>query len=172
MNQEYITVGKLVNTHGLKGEVRIWSETDFPEERFKKGGTLYLFLPGQTAPLTLKIGSVKPYKNMYLLTFDGYDFIDQVEKWKGGLLKVKTEDRIPLPEGEYYFQDIIGCEVFTEENERIGVITDILQPGANDVWVVKRQNGKEALIPYIDDVVRKVDVKGKKVVIYPMPGLL
>jgi 16S rRNA processing protein RimM len=171
--QEYITVGKLVNTHGLKGEVRIWPETDFPEERFKKGKSLYLFAPGQAEPIQLTISSVKPYKNMYNMTFKGIDSIHQVEKWKGGLLKVSKEDRIPLEEGEFYFQDIIGCQVYTQDDEELlGVITEILQPGANDVWVIKRPNGKEALIPYIDDVVKKVDVVEKKVIIYPMPGLL
>lgn len=173
MIQEYITVGKLVNTHGLKGEVRIWPETDFPEERFKKGKSLYLFAPGQAEPIQLTISSVKPYKNMYNMTFKGIDSIHQVEKWKGGLLKVNKEDRIPLGEGEFYFRDIVGCQVFSQENgECLGEVTEILQPGANDVWVIKRPNGKEALIPYIDDVVKKVDVKEKTVIIYPMPGLL
>lgn len=172
MNLEFFTVGKLVNTHGLKGEVRVLSETDFPEERYKKGAILYLFLPNQKDPLPLTITSAKPFKDMYLLTFKGYDSINQVEKWKGGTLKITKEDRKPLPEGEFYFQDIIGCQVITEENEILGVITDILQPGANDVWVVKGTKGKEVLIPYIDDVVRKVDVKEKKIIIYLMPGLL
>jgi len=173
VNHEYITVGKIVNTHGLRGEMRIWPETDFPEERFKKGKTLYLFPPGVNEPIQVTISSVRPYKNMYNLTFKGYDSINQVEKWKGGFLKVSKDDRVPLEEGEYYFQDIIGCKVYSQEDEEfLGVITHILQPGANDVWVIKRPNGKEALIPYIDDVVKKVDVAEKKVIIYPMPGLL
>lgn len=88
------------------------------------------------------------------------------------MLKVPESQLGELNEGEYYFHEIIGCTVVTEEGETVGTVSEILTPGANDVWVVKRNNGKEVLIPYIEDVVKNVDVEAKIITIRPMEGLL
>jgi len=90
---------------------------------------------------------------------------------KGGFLKVPESHLGVLAENEYYFHEIIGCMVQTMEGEELGVITEILTPGANDVWVVKGKNKEELLIPYIEEVVMKVDIKEKLVIIEPMEGL-
>ncbi|SDG69825.1 16S rRNA processing protein RimM [Aneurinibacillus thermoaerophilus] len=172
MIEEFFTVGKLVNTHGIRGEVRVVSETDFPEDRYKKGSVLYLFHPAMKDPVPLTVMSARQHKNFYLLTFKDHPSIQHVEKYKGGLLKVKAEDRKPLSEGEFYFQDILGSEVFTEEGRRLGVVKEILQPGANDVWVVKQDKGKDILLPYIDDVVKQVDVNNKKITVHLLEGLV
>ncbi|WP_027414573.1 ribosome maturation factor RimM [Aneurinibacillus terranovensis] len=168
----FYTVGKLVNTQGIRGEVRVISETDFPEKRYSAGQVLFLFHPELKEPLPLTVTGARQHKNFYILSFEGYTNIGEVEKFKGGVLKVAEENREPLPEGEFYFQDIIGCEVLTEEGQRLGIVTDILQPGANDVWVVKPNSGKDILIPYIEDVVKGIDVANKKVTIHVLPGLL
>lgn len=170
--RKYYNVGKIVNTHGIKGEVRVISRTDFPEERFKKGSQLYLFLIKKGEPIPVEVASWRKHKDFDLLTFKGYDSIDAVSPFKGGMLKVAEEDMEPLPEGEFYFHEIIGCKVKTVAGEEIGTITEILQPGANDVWVVKGSDQREYYIPYIDDVVKSVDVVNKLVVIEPMEGLL
>ncbi|MBN6185856.1 ribosome maturation factor RimM [Aneurinibacillus sp. BA2021] len=172
MNGEFFTVGRLVNTHGINGEVRVISETDFPKERYKEGKTLYLFHPEMKRPVKLTIASVREHKNFYLLTFAGHPYIQDVEKYKGGVLKIRAEERGELPEGEFYFQDIIGCEVFTEEGERLGVIKEILQPGANDVWVVKPDKGKDILLPYIEPVVKQIDISAKKITVHLLEGLV
>lgn len=172
MVSEFYTVGKLVNTQGIRGEVRIISETDFPEERYKKGQVLYLFHPSLPTPKPLTVASARLHKNFYILSFEGITSINEVEKFKGGVLKVRAEDRGELDEGEFYFQDIIGCEVFTEEGERLGKIKEILQPGANDVWVVKPDKGRDILLPYIDDVVREINIAEKRVTVYLLPGLV
>lgn len=172
MVSEFYTVGKLVNTQGIRGEVRIISETDFPEERYRKGQVLYLFHPSFPTPKPLTIASARPHKNFYILSFEGITSINEVEKFKGGVLKVRAEDRGELDEGEFYFQDIIGCEVFTEEGERLGKIKEILQPGANDVWVVKPDKGRDILLPYIDDVVREINIAEKRITVYLLPGLV
>jgi 16S rRNA processing protein RimM len=169
---EFFTVGKLVNTHGIRGEVRVISETDFPEERYREGSVLYLFHPEMKKPVPLTIDSARVHKNFYLLTFKGHPYIQDVEKYKGGVLKVRAEDRDELPEGEFYFQDIIGCEVFTEEGERLGVVKEILQPGANDVWVVKPDKGKDILLPYIDEVIKQIDVANKRITVHLLEGLI
>lgn len=170
--EKWFNVGKIVNTHGIRGEVRVISRTDFPEERYKKGNTLYIFMEKSKEPIEVIVKSHRVHKSFDLLSFEGYDNINLVEKFKGAMLKVPESQLGELNEGEYYFHEIIGCTVVTEEGETVGTVSEILTPGANDVWVVKRNNGKEVLIPYIEDVVKKVDVERKTITIRPMEGLL
>lgn len=123
-------------------------------------------------PIEVIVKSHRVHKSFDLLSFEGYDNINLVEKFKGAMLKVPESQLGELNEGEYYFHEIIGCTVVTEEGETVGTVSEILTPGANDVWVVKRNNGKEALIPYIEDIVKNVDVEAKIITIRPMEGLL
>lgn len=167
----WFNVGKIVNTHGIRGEVRVISVTDFPEQRYAPGNTLHLFL-NEAAPIPLVVKTHRKHKQFDLLTFEGYDNVNEVEQWKNGMLKVSEEELMDLPEGEYYFHQIIGCKVFTVDGEELGTVKEILTPGANDVWVVQRENGKDLLIPYIADVVLKVSVDTKEIVIDPLEGLL
>jgi 16S rRNA processing protein RimM len=122
--------------------------------------------------MPLTVVNARPQKTVYIVKFKEFDNINQVEPYKGWSLKVSSEERLKLEADEFYFHDIIGCAVKTEEGETIGEVTDILRPGANDVWVVKRTNGKTAYIPYIEDVVLGVDVTQKVVTIRLMEGLL
>ncbi|RHW36426.1 ribosome maturation factor RimM [Neobacillus notoginsengisoli] len=168
----WFNVGKIVNTHGIKGEVRVISRTDFAEERYKPGSKLYLFLPKEKEPLELTVTAHRQHKNFDLLMFEGYPNINDVEKFRDGILKVHESQLGELEEDEFYFHEIIGCKVLTTEGEEIGKVTEILTPGANDVWVVKGKGGKEHLIPYIAQVVLKVDIQGKLVVIDPLEGML
>jgi 16S rRNA processing protein RimM len=170
--EKWFNVGKIVNTQGLKGEVRVISKTDFPEERYKKGNTLYLFMPSSDKPILLTVKSHRTHKTFDLLMFEGYENINQVEKLKEGILKVPESQQNELPDDEFYFHEIIDCIVTTTAGEEIGKVREILTPGANDVWVIKGKNGKDILIPYIEDVVKKVDVKEKSIIIEPMEGLL
>ena len=170
--EKWFNVGKIVNTHGIRGEVRVISRTDFPEERYKIGNAIFLFGEGNKEPIELKIKSHRPHKNFNLLTFEGYDNVNEVESMKGSTLKVPESFLGELSENEYYFHEIIGCKVITVEGVEVGVISEILTPGANDVWVIKTSKKEEILIPYIEEVVMKVDVKEKLVVIEPMEGLL
>ncbi|SKA06748.1 16S rRNA processing protein RimM [Pilibacter termitis] len=171
MTEEFYNVGKLVNTQGIKGEVRVISQTDFPEERYKKGATLYLFKEKQE-PKALVVSTHRKHKNFDLLTFEGHYNINEVEKYKGGILKVRAEDLQELSENEFYYHEIIGLKVVTTENEEIGKIKEILSPGANDVWVVQRHKKKDALIPYIDSVVKEIDLTQGIVTIELMEGLI
>jgi 16S rRNA processing protein RimM len=170
--EKWFNVGKIVNTHGIRGEVRVISKTDFPEERYKVGNVLFLFMPGSKSPIELTVKSHRKHKNFDLLTFEGFENINDVEKFRDGIIKVPESQLGNLEEDEYYYHEIIGCQVSTAEGEEIGKVTEILSPGANDVWVIKSKAGKEILIPYIEDVVKKVDVKDKVIIIEPMEGLL
>jgi len=167
-----LNVGKIVNTHGIKGELKVWPQTDFPEVRFKAGNRLMMIPPEAGNPVTVEIVSAREQKKMYVVKIKGFDNINDVEKYKGWELKVPEEDRVPLEEGEYYVRDIVGCEVFTEEGELLGTVTDTLSPGANDIWVVKMPKGKELLLPVIDDVVLDVDIAARKIKVHLMEGLL
>jgi 16S rRNA processing protein RimM len=170
--EKWFNVGKIVNTHGLLGEVRVISSTDFPEKRFKVGNTLYLFMDTEKKPLPLIIRSHRNHKNFNLLTFENYYNVGQVEVFKNGVLKVKEAQLGKLDEGEFYFHEIIGCSVFTDEGMEVGEIIEVLTPGANDVWVIKKAGSKDILIPYIEQIVKEVDISAKKVIITPMEGLL
>jgi 16S rRNA processing protein RimM len=168
---EYLNVGKIVNTHGIRGEVRVISQTDFPELRYKKGAKLTLFQEGKQ-PLKLTIASHRKHKNFDLLTFEGYLTINDVEKFRDGILKVSEYDLTDLEENEYYYYEIIGLHVLDENGELLGTIKEILSPGANDVWVVQRKGKKDALIPYIDSVVKEIDLDANEVHVEIPEGLL
>jgi len=170
--ERWFNVGKIVNTQGIKGEVRVISKTDFPEKRYKAGNVLYLFMPNSKTPIELTVKSHRTHKNFELLTFEGLNNINDVEKFKEGILKVPESQQDELEADEFYYHEIIGCLVATTRGDEIGKVTEILSPGANDVWVVKGKDGKDLLIPYIHDVVKKVDVKEKVILIEPMEGLL
>lgn len=168
---EYLNVGKIVNTHGIRGEVRVISVTDFPEERYRIGEQLTLFKEGK-APLTLTIASHRRHKNFDLLTFEGYPNINDVEPFRDGLLKVSKDELVDLGENEFYHHDIIGLTVKEGDGTVIGKIKEILSPGANDVWVVQRPGKKDALLPYIESVVKKVSLSEGTVTVEIPEGLL
>ncbi|MBB6736069.1 ribosome maturation factor RimM [Cohnella zeiphila] len=170
--ERMLNIGKVVNTHGIRGELKVWPQTDFPEIRFKKGSRLRLCSPETGEMLDVVVEGAREQKSMFVLKLKGCDNINQVEKYKGWELKVGAEERVPLQEGEYYVRDIVGCSVVSEDGEALGTIVDILTPGANDVWVVKRPKGKELLLPVIDEVVLAVDVPGRTVKVRLMEGLL
>ncbi len=165
----WFNVGKIVNTHGLQGEVRVVSCTDFANERYKIGNILVACKDNQEISVTVK--THRKHKSFDLLTFVEYTTINDVEKLRDYTLKVPNSQLGRLEENEYYFHEIIGCTVYTDSGEEIGKIKEILTPGANDVWVVQRQK-KEILIPYIADIVKEISIVEKKIIIIPMQGLL
>jgi len=167
---DYLKVGEIVNTHALQGEVRIYSKSDFKEERFAPGSVLYINFNDEL--IQVKIKSHRTNKNLELVKFEGMNHINDVEKYKGCELWVDAANLSELEDTEFYFYEIIGCRVQTTDSETIGEITDILQTGANDVWVIKRKGEKDLLIPYIEDVVKEVDIESKTVTIELLEGLV
>ncbi|SER61777.1 ribosome maturation factor RimM [Salipaludibacillus aurantiacus] len=170
---DWLNVGKIVNTHGIHGEVRVISKTDFPEQRYKAGNMLYILKDGNhRVPVTVR--SWRQHKQFDLVSFEDMENVNLVETYKGSLLQVHTSQLDDhLGEGEFYYHEIIGLSVETEEGKLIGAVKEILSPGANDVWVVQPEGkGKEVLIPYIDDVVKEIKLNEQKIIITPMEGLL
>jgi len=172
MSEAMYNVGKIVNTQGIKGELKVLLQTDFPETRFQKGNKLVLIDPDKKTELIVEVEFGRLQKNVYIVKFVGFNDINLVEKYKGWMLKVPASALLELEDDQYYYHEIIGCTVVTEDGETLGTVTDILTPGANDVWVVTRPLGKPVLLPVIDDVVLKVDIPAKKILVYIMEGLI
>ncbi|ATV01206.1 ribosome maturation factor RimM [Bacillus velezensis] len=172
MTNRWFNVGKIVNTHGIKGEVRVISKTDFAEERYKPGNTLYLFAEGAAEPIKVTVSAHRLHKQFHLLQFKEMPSLNEVEHLRNMVIKVPEEDLGELEEDEFYFHEIIGCEVVSEDGELIGTVKEILTPGANDVWVVARKGKKDSLIPYIASVVKDININEKKIKIHVMEGLI
>lgn len=166
----YYQIGKIVNTHGIKGEVRVQATTDFPEKRFAPHEKVYAFKDGKMVK-ELTIKTHRKHKNFDLLSFEGFPDINLVESLKGDDLKISEEQQDQLENGEYYYHQIVGLKVFDLDNNEIGVIKEILQPGANDVWVVERQEKSDLLLPAIQDVIKDIQVENGKVIIDMLEGL-
>ncbi|MDN6126968.1 MAG: ribosome maturation factor RimM [Tetragenococcus halophilus] len=168
---EYLEVGKIVNTQGIKGEVRVLSQTDAPQERYQKGTKLTVFVKNKE-PVELTVASHRKHKSFDLLSFEGYPSINDVEGFQEGILMVPKTELTPLDKAEYYYYEIIGLDVYEENGEKLGQVKEILAPGANDVWVVQRKNKADALIPFISSVVKKIDLENQKVYVEIPEGLL
>lgn len=168
----YFRVGKIVNTHGIKGEVKVLPISDFADLRLNIGNKVSLFLPDGTFQQSMEITGKRLHKGMFLLTFRGIDTMTDAEKFKQMEIKISEQQLHTLPEGEYYYHEIIGCTAVTDTGQTLGVIDSILTPGANHVWVVADQQGREILLPVIDDVILQVDVANKRVLVHLLDGLV
>ncbi|MBB1086701.1 ribosome maturation factor RimM [Limosilactobacillus fastidiosus] len=167
---KFYNVGKVVNTHGIRGEVRVIPTTDFVDKRFAKGAKLYLD-ESQGEPVELTIESARPHKGSLLVKFVGYDNINDVEVFRNHKLMVSEKDQQPLEDGSYYYHQIIGLTVKTVDGRELGKIKEILSPGANDVWVVQRPKQSDLLLPKIDDVIKNVDLEKGIVEVELLEGL-
>ncbi|GGE41987.1 ribosome maturation factor RimM [Pullulanibacillus camelliae] len=169
---EWFNVGKIVNTHGIHGEVRVISRTDFPDERYAQGSVLYAGEDRQADKQAVTVESHRRHKQFDLLKFKALDGINAVLPLKGQTLYVTEEALTALPEDEYYYHEIVGCEVYSDTGICLGKVKEILSPGANDVWVVDRKGKKDVLLPYIEEVVKQVDVQAKRITVHLMEGLI
>lgn len=164
-----LVVGKILNTHGLKGELKIKSSSDYGEQRFKKGATLYLTFQNQE--LALEIATSRIHKGNYLVSFQDLADINLVEKYKGlEVWAAKDEDL--LDEGEIYYDDLIGCKVEDEAGVCLGEVTDMMETAAHDILVIKTVANKKAMIPYVDNFIVEVDLDKEVIVIANMAGLI
>ena len=166
--ESMLRVGVIANTHGIRGEVKVFPTTD-DVTRFNK--LKQIFIDTGKELMELEISAVKYFKNLVILKFKGIDNINDIEKYKGKDLLITRENAVPLEENEYFIYDIIGAEVIEENNNIVGILKEVLTTGANDVYVVKTPEGKEILLPVIPDCVKEINVEEKKVIISLMPGL-
>ncbi|MGN0243254.1 MAG: ribosome maturation factor RimM [Lachnospiraceae bacterium] len=166
--EKYLRVGVITATHALKGEVKVFPTTD-DVNRFKQLKRCIWQKNHKTEEL--EVVSCRFFKNQVILKFKGIDHINDVERYVKGDLLVSREDAVPCEEGEYYIADLIGLSVITDDGKDLGHIIDVLQTGANDVYVVE-QDGRELLLPVIKDCILNVDLKECVVTVHLMKGLL
>lgn len=161
----FVLVGKCQRAHGVQGEIAMRVETDFPE-RIRRGKTLYL---GEDY-FALKVKRTRWKGDLMLVKFDGFDTPEAVSELTNLLVFVRVEDIPALPEGEYYHHQLIGLDVY-ETEKFLGTLMSVLQTGANDVYIIEDSEGKELLLPAIPDVVLKVDLENKRMVVRLLEGL-
>lgn len=161
-----LEVGKIVNTHGLRGEVKVIPWTDYPEvfENIK-----YVSLSDGRG---LEIKGIKYQKNNIIVKFAEISDVDEAMKLKEKVLFAERDELGELPEGVHYIKDLIGMSVVSDDGESIGEVADVLQTGANDIYEVKRKGEKPLLIPVIDDVVLNIDTDSSVITVHLMDGLL
>lgn len=165
----YLRVGVISTTHGIRGEVKVFPTTDDPN-RFTE--LKHVFLDTGKELVTLEIEGIKFFKNLVILKFKGIDNINDVEKYRGKDLLITRENAVKLEKDEYFIFDLIGSEVFTDEGEKLGVLVEIMSSAANDVYVVKTPENKEILLPSIKECILDIDVDNKKITVHIMKGLL
>ena len=167
--ENLLQVGVITTTHGIRGEVKVFPTTDDPK-RFLDLKNVILD-DGKTT-LDLEIQNVKFFKNLVILKFKGIDNINDIEKYKKAGLYVTREDAVELEEDEYFIADLIGMDVISDEGEQLGTISDVLQTGANDVYVISSKGQKDLLLPAIHECILDVNVDEKRMTVHVMEGLL
>ena len=167
--EELLQVGVITSTHGVRGEVKVYPTTD-DATRFKQLKHVLLDTGKETLPL--EIQGVKFFKQFVILKFKGIDNINDVERYKRCPLFVNREDAVELEEDEYFIADMIGMKVITDEGEEFGTLKDVMETGANDVYVIRRADGGEVLIPAIKECILDVDIPGRLMKIHVMAGLV
>ena len=167
--EDMLRVGVISSTHGVRGEVKVIPTTDDPA-RFEELETVLLDTGKEK--LELEIAGVKFFKNMVILKFKGYDSINDVERYRGKDLWITREQAVPLGEDENFVADLIGLAVVTDGGETLGTMKDVMFTGANDVYVVERENGKELLLPAIKDCILDVDLENGVMTVHVLDGLL
>lgn len=167
--ENMLQVGVITATHGIKGEVKVFPTTD-DIKRFdylKK-----VFIDSREGLIQVKVAGVRYFKNLVILKFKGINDINDVEKYKKCPLLVTREDAVPLEEGEYYITDIIGINAVSDDGVVLGTIKDVLQTGANDVYIIQTEDKKEILVPAIKQCILNVDLDKKEMKIHLLEGLV
>lgn len=167
--QDLLQVGVISSTHGIAGEVKVFPTTD-DITRFD-----YLkevILDTGKEKLEFTVSGVKYFKNMVILKFKGIDNINDIEKYRGCSLWVTRENAVELKEDEYFICDLIGLNVITDEGEELGELVDVIQTGANDVYAVRTKEGREVLLPAIEQCVLNVNIEENTMTVHVMEGLL
>lgn len=162
-----LAIGKLLHTHGVHGEMLMEVYTDFPE-RLVPGVTLYLAAQAGSLQLIRR----RPHKGGLLMTFEGYTTPEAVGQFRNQFLYVRVDDRPALAEGEYYQHQLLNLRVTSDTGETIGTVSEILETGASDVLVVRRQLAPDVLIPIVDSFVGEIDLSKGQITVHLIPGML
>ncbi len=158
---DLIAIGKIVAPHGVRGELRVAILTDFPE-RFLSMKEVLVEGKGK-----MKVDGVRTHQSLILLTLAGVTDRDAAIALRGRLLQITRDELTPLPENNFYVFDLVGLQVFDETGSQLGTLKEVLQPGANDVYVIQLAKGGEMLLPALRSVVLSVDIAGQRMVVRP-----
>jgi 16S rRNA processing protein RimM len=160
----YITIGEVLNSFGYEGELKVRILTDFLQ-RFQPGARVYI------DGIAYTIEKSHPQKAGLVLKLTGVNTLQEVNALRHKLVEIPEIEKMPLPAGKYYYADIIGLEVWTTQGELVGTVSEIINTGCNDVYVVSN-HGEEVLVPAVKNVVQVVDLKNKRLIIEAIEGLL
>ncbi len=166
--EDLLKTGIIANTHGLRGEVKVFPTTDDPKRFLDLDEVI---LDKGKEKLTLEIENVRFFKNMVILKFKGIDNIDDVARYRKMPLYVTREQAVPLAENEYFIADLIGLSAVSDEGESLGTVSDVIQSAANDIYVIKQQGVSDLLVPAIKDCIKHIDLETETMIIHLLPGL-
>lgn len=167
--EKYLEVGQIVNTFGIKGQVKVVPFTD-DINRFDELKEIYIEKKNELK--LFQIEKVNYSKNVVLLKLKGIDSIEEANKYRNCYIKIDRKDARKLPEGTYFIADLLGLDVYTDENKLLGKVDDIYNTGSNDIYVVKDELGKQILLPAIKDVLKQVDLDNGKIIVHIIKGLI
>ncbi len=167
--EDFLKVGVITSTHGIRGEVKVFPTTD-DLKRFTYLKECIMDTGNERIPM--EVTGCKFFKKQAILKFKGYDTIEDIEPYKGAALWVSREDAVPLEEGEFYLADIMDAKVYEEDGRYLGILTEVMETGANDVYVVTMEHGKELLIPAIPQCIVDVNVEEPRLTVRLMKGML
>lgn len=167
--EEFLRVGVITTTHGVRGEVKVFPTTDNPE-RFEE--LKQVILDTGRERRELPIAGVKYFKQFVILKFKGLDNVNDVERFRQAQLYVRREDAVPCEEDENYIADLIDMEVYTDQGEMLGILADVYETGANDVYVVLMKSGKELMLPAIKECILNVNVEENRMTVHVLDGLM
>ncbi|MCY7284901.1 MAG: ribosome maturation factor RimM [Cyanobacteria bacterium CAN_BIN43] len=173
---DWLKIGKIVAAQGLKGEMRVYPDSDFPQ-RFEQPGERWLLRPGATEPEKIQLVSGRSLagKGLYVLRFVGVNSREQAEALRDCHLVVKESDRPPLEEGEFHVMDLIGLEVFDQVTQaRVGTVTDVFAAGNDllEIALTHLEGNPKVLVPFVEAIVPIVDLTGRRIEITPPAGLI
>lgn len=167
--EEYFEIGQIVNTSGLKGEIKIKPFTD-DITKFNDFKTIYVSVKKELKEF--EVEHVRFSKNMVFLKLKGIDTIEEAENYRNLYIKRKRDKDEKLEEDTYYIVDLLGCKVYTDEQKELGEVVDVFSTGSNDVYVVKDELGKQVLLPAIKDVIKNVDIENRTIIVHLLEGLI
>ena len=166
---KYLELGQIVNTFGIKGQVKVMPFTD-DIKKFDKLKEIYIEKKHELK--LFQIEKVNYSKNMVILKLKGIETPEEAERLRNSYLKINRKDAKKLPEGTYYIADLIGLDVYTDENKLLGKVDYIYNAGSSDIYVVKDEQGKEILLPAIKEVLKQVDLENKNIIVHIIKGLI
>lgn len=164
---EYTIIGKIIGSHGIKGDVKVYPLTDFTD-RFLELKKAYI----SDEKIQVKVKSAKIHKGLALLRFEDLEDINKILHFKDQYLYVDDEDKVILPENFFFISDLIDCKVYNTKEIYIGTVTNVIKNAANDVYVINPNKGREFLIPAVKTFVKFVDIENKKIIIDPIEGMI